>query len=138
MSYLLDTNIVSEARKPNGDANVKAWLGSVSGRDLHMSVLVIGEVRSGIERLRRRNPAEGAVYELWLATLLRDYADRIVPVTAAIAEDWGRLNATRTLPAVDGLLAATARVMGLTLVTRNERDFAGISISILNPFEPAV
>ena len=136
MSYLLDTNVLSEARKPAGDANVRAWLASVRGTELYLSVLVVGEIRQGIERLRRRDPPQAAVFEAWLATLRRDYADRILPVTADIAEEWGRLNVPDPLPAIDGLLAATARVHGLTLVTRNTADVARTGVALLNPFAP--
>ena len=134
MSFLLDTNIVSEVRKPAGNANVKAWMASINGSELYLSVLVIGEIRQGIERLRRRDPAQAGVYERWLTTLRRDYADRILPITAAIAEEWGRLNVPNPVPAVDGLMAATAKVMGLTLVTRNTVDVAS-GVSLLNPFK---
>ena len=136
MSYLLDTNVLSEARKPAGDANVRAWLASVRGTELYLSVLVVGEIRQGIERLRRRDPPQAAVFEAWLATLRRDYADRILPVTADIAEEWGRLNVPDPLPAIDGLLAATAGVHGLTLVTRNTADVARTGVALLNPFAP--
>src|SRR6266699_2034099 len=111
MSFLLDTNVVSEARKPACDPNVQAWLASVSGPDLYLSVLVIGEIRQGIERLRHRDPAQAAVYETWLSTLLRNYTDRITPVTA--------------------------EVRGWTLVTRNTADLARAGVRLLNPFEPA-
>lgn len=136
MSYLLDTNVLSEARKPAGDAHVRAWLASVRGAELYLSVLVVGEIRQGIERLRRRDPPQAAVFEAWLATLRRDYADRILPVTAEIAEEWGRLNVPDPVPAIDGLLAATARVHGLTLVMRNTADVARTGVALLNPFAP--
>jgi len=136
VSNLLDTNALSEARKPAGDVAVKLWLASVPGMDLYLSVLVVGEIRQGIERLRRRDPAQAAVYEAWLMTLLRDYADRVLPITAEIAQEWGRLNAPDPLPAIDGLLAATARVHGLTLVTRNTADFVRTGVLLLNPFTP--
>jgi toxin FitB len=136
VSYLLDTNVLSEARNPAGDANVGAWLASVRGTELYLSVLVVGEIRQGIERLRRRDPLQAAVFAAWLATLRRDYADRILPVTADIAEEWGRLNVPDPLPAIDGLLAATAQVHGLTLVTRNTADVARTGVALLNPFAP--
>ena len=137
MRFLLDTNILSEARKPAGNPNVRAWIGSVSGTDLYLSVLVLGEIRQGIERLRRRDPAQAAVYESWLTTLRRDYADRIVPITADIAEQWGRFNVSDSISTIDGLLAATAQIMGMTLVTRNTADVARSGVPVLNPFEPA-
>jgi toxin FitB len=137
MSFLLDTNVVSEARKPAANPNVQAWLASVPGLELYLSVLVIGEIRQGIERLRRRDPAQAAVYETWLSTLLRDYADRVIPVTAEVAQEWGRLNVPDPLPVIGGLLAATAKVRGWTLVTRNTGDLANSGVRLLNPFEPA-
>lgn len=135
MSFLLDTNIISEARKPAADQNVQAWLASVRGTDLYLSVLVVGEIRQGIERLRRRDPSQAAIYENWLATLRRDYGNRIVPITADIAEEWGRLNVPDPISTVDGLMAASAKVLGLTLVTRNTADVARTGLSVLNPFE---
>jgi predicted nucleic acid-binding protein len=136
MSYLLDTNVVSEARRPHGNPHVRAWLASVSAVSLFLSVLVVGEIQRGIERLRRRDPAQAAVYVAWLTTLRRDYADRILPITAEIAEEWGRINVPDPVPTIDGLLAATARVHGLTFVTRNTADVARTGVRLLNPFEP--
>ncbi len=136
MSFLLDTNVVSEARKPNADENVKAWFGSVKGTDLFLSVLVVGEIRRGIEGLRRRDPAQAASYESWLSTLHQDYADRILLITSDIAEEWGRMSVPDPIPVVDGLMAATARLHKFTLVIRNTTDFARTGVPLLNPFEP--
>jgi predicted nucleic acid-binding protein len=88
------------------------------------------------ERVRRRDPAQAAVFEAWLATLRQHYADRLLPVTAQIAEEWGRLNVPDPIPTVDGLLAATARVGGLVLVTRNTADLARTGVQLLDPFAP--
>ncbi len=134
MSFLLDTNILAELRKPRPDPAVLEWFDSVEGRQLHVSVLVLGEIRQGIERLRRREPARAAAYDAWLETLRREFADRVLPVTEAIALEWGRLNAGDPIPVVDGLLAATAQAHGLTLVTRNVRDFGRTGVAVLNPF----
>jgi len=136
VAFLLDTNVVSEARRPAADSNVSAWLGSVPDAELYVSVLVIGEIRQGIERLRRRDPARVRVFEAWLSTLLHDYADRILPVTAEVAEEWGRLNVPDPLPVIDGLMAATAKVRGWTFVTRNVNDLARAGVRLLNPFDP--
>ena len=95
---------------------------------------MIGEVRQGIERLRPRDPSRAAVYEAWLAVLGRDYRDRVLPITAEISEQWGRFNAVRTTSVVDGLMAATASVHDLTLVTRNVVDVSGTGVRLLNPF----
>ncbi len=135
MSYLLDTNVISEARRPNGNPGVRAWLTTVKGVDLYLSTLVVGEIRQGIERLRRRDPSQAKVFEAWLTQLRRDYADRILPVNAEVAEAWGRLNVPDPVPVIDGLLAATASVYGLTLVTRNVADFARTGVRLLNPFD---
>ena len=135
VSFLLDTNVISEARGPRGDANVKAWLASVPADNLYLSVLVVGEIRGGRERLRRRDPVQADAYEGWLATLRRDYADRLLPVTAEVADEWGRMNVSDPVPVVDGLMAATAKVKCLTLVTRNTADIERSGVRILNPFE---
>jgi predicted nucleic acid-binding protein len=132
--YLLDTNVLSEARRARGDADVKAWISSVPADDLYLSVLVVGEVRRGIERLRRRDPAQAGVYEEWLMALQRDYASRILPVSAEAAEEWGRMNASDPLPVIDGLMAATAKVENMTFVTRNTADVARTGVRLLNPF----
>ena len=136
MSYLLDTNVVSEARKPHGDPHVKAWLASVHPAQLYLSVLVIGEIRLGIERLRPRDHAQAGIYESWLETLERDYADRILPVDINVADEWGKMNAPNPLPVIDGLLAATAKVHNLTVVSRNTDDLKAAGVRLLNPFEP--
>lgn len=134
MSYLLDTNVISELRRPSGDANVRAWFASVRGDDLHLSVLVTGEIRQGIERLRPRDPVRAQALERWLERLNRDFHDRVVGVDAAVADRWGRLNAGRPLPVVDGLLGATALVHDFTLVTRNVGDLEGTGVALLDPF----
>jgi toxin FitB len=135
VSYLLDTNVISEARKPSGNPRVRSWLGRQRGTDLYLSVLVLGEIRQGIERLRRRDAMQAEVYEVWLSTLRRDYADRILQVTDEVAEAWGRLNVPEPLPVVDGLMAATAKVHHLTFVTRNTRDVVRAEVDLFNPFE---
>lgn len=134
MRYLLDTNVLSEARRPRGDEGVKGWFSSVPAEDLYLSALVIGEVRRGVERLRRRDPDQANLYETWLDTVLRDYADRILPVDAEAAEEWGRLSVPDLVPVVDGLMAATAKVKGMTFVTRNTADVERTGAELLNPF----
>lgn len=136
MSYLLDTNVLSELRRLRSNENVKAWFATVRGDELYLSVLVIGEIRQGIERLRRRDPRQARVFEDWLATLNRDYRERVLGVDAEVAEAWGRLNAIDPLPVVDGLLAATALVHGLTFVTRNVADVEHTGVALLDPFAP--
>ena len=135
MSYLLDTNVVSEPRRSRPSQAVLRWFDSVSPTDLWSSVLVLGEIRLGIELLARKDPEQAAVRERWLLELGDLFGDRIVPVTAEVADLWGRLNVPDRLPAVDGLLAATALVHGWTLVTRNTSDVARTGVELLNPFE---
>lgn len=135
MSFLVDTNVLSEARRRQaGDVRVKAWLSSVASAELFTSALVVGEIRRGVERLRRKDTTQAAFLDEWLATLKQQFADRVLPVTMDIAEEWGRLNVPDPLPTIDGYLAATARVHGLTLVTRNTRDLARTGVVLLNPW----
>lgn len=135
MSFLLDTNVISEARKSRPNPHLERWFASVAGAELYISVLVVGEIRQGIERLRPRDASQAAVYEAWLVLLRRDYRERVLPVTAEIGEEWGRLNATRSYPVMDGLMAATAKVHDLTFVTRNVTDVAHTGVRLLNPFD---
>lgn len=135
MSYLLDTDVISELRKgERADPNVTAWFADVADEEIFLSVLTIGEIRRGIESLRRRDPDSAAALDRWLALLRDAHGDRIVPVDRAIAEEWGRMNVPDPLPVVCGLLASTARVLGLTLVTRNVADVDGTGIELLDPF----
>lgn len=134
--YLLDTNVASEARKgPRTDPNVQAWLESANDGELYLSVLALGEIRKGIEQARSRDPIKARALERWIAKLETIFADRILPVTAEIAERWGRLGAVRPIAAIDGLLAATALVHELVFVTRNVSDVAHTGVDVLNPFE---
>ena len=135
MAFLLDTNVISEARKPAADPNVRAWLASVPEGDLYLSVLVVGEIRQGIERLRRRDPVQAGPYETWLSALLHGFADRLIPVTAEVCDEWGRLNVPDPLPVIDGLMAATAKVRDWTFVTRNVADLRRTNVRLLDPFD---
>jgi toxin FitB len=136
LSFVLDTNIVSEARKGSrADAGVMRWLSSVAAGDLYLSVLVIGEIRQGIEGLRGRDPVQADHLEAWLSGLRRRYADRLLPIDLEIAEEWGRMNAPDPISSRDGLMAATARVRNMTFVTRNTSDVARTGVSLLNPLD---
>ncbi len=135
MSYLLDTNVISELRKgERADSNVTAWFAELADEEIFFSVLTIGEIRRGIESVRRRDPDSAAALDRWLALLSESHGDRVLPIDRAITEEWGRMNVPDPLPVVDGLLAATARVLGLTLVTRNVADVKGIGVELLDPF----
>jgi toxin FitB len=135
VSYLIDTNIISEVRKGDRcDSNVKAWYASIAEDTLFLSTLVLGEIRKGIELARTRDPDRAAALERWLRQIETAFGSRVLGVDSAVSDQWGRMGAIRPIPVVDGLLAATAAVNGLTLVTRNDRDVAGLGATVLNPF----
>ena len=136
MSFLLDTNIVSELRKGvRCNRGVAIWHRSLAADSSYLSVLVVGELRRGVELLRRRDPSSGARLDQWLDRLAADYAERLLPVDASVADCWGRLSVPDPVPAVDGLMAATALVHDLTLVTRNTADVGRTGARLLNPFD---
>jgi predicted nucleic acid-binding protein len=135
LSYLLDTNVISELRKGRrANSEVSAWFADLAAEEIFLSVLTIGEIRRGIECVRRRDPDAAAALDRWLALLSEAHGDRILPIDRAITEEWGRMNVPDPLPVIDGLLAATARVLGLTLVTRNVADVNGTGVELLDPF----
>lgn len=136
MSFLLDTNVVSELRKSRRyDPNVASWFASVPDDDLFLSVITIGEIRRGIDSIRRRDVPQARSLEVWLGKLLANQGTRLLPIDVAIAEEWGRLNVPDPVPVIDGLLAATAKIHGLTLVTRNVDDVRRTGVPCINPFE---
>lgn len=136
MAFLLDTNVVSELRKRSPDARVVAWQAANSRAAVYLSTMVVGEIRRGVERLRPRDSKQAELLERWLTGLTSTYRDRLLPVTVEVAEEWGRMSATgQPPPVIDGLMAATARVHGLTLVTRNVADVARTGVALVNPFD---
>lgn len=136
MGYLIDTNVWSELQRGDrSNPGVRRWYARVHARELYFSVLVIGEVRRGIERLRRRDAPQAARLEARLADLYAKMSGRILPISAPIAERWGWINVPDPFPIVDGLLAATALEHDLMLVTRNVRDVARSGVRYLNPFD---
>jgi predicted nucleic acid-binding protein len=136
VSFLLDTNVISEIRKGSRcDRNVARWYSGTAGNELFVSVLVFGEIRKGIELARSRDKPQADALAKWLDDLKSVFSDRVILLTAEIADMWGRLNAVRPLPVVDSLLAATAKIHGLTLVTRDIKALSGLDLDLLDPFK---
>ena len=135
MTFLLDTNVLSETRKRQPDAGVIEWVTATPSDQLYVSVLTLGEIEQGIARIRGRGDhQQAAALERWLREIVVGFADRILPVTLPVASAWGRQQHIQPLPVVDALIAATARVKGLTVVTRNVKDFQRTGIQVLSPF----
>ena len=134
MSWLIDTNVLSELRKgERADEGTRAWFATTDDEDLYTSVLVLGEIRRGIESIRRRDAASALALEHWLVRVATGFGERILPVDVRVADRWGALNVPNPVPTVDGLLAATALVHDLVLVTRNIRDVAATGVQALDP-----
>ena len=135
MSYLIDTNVLSELRRKVPDPNVVSWFSRRPAGTLYLSVLTLGEIRKGIEAMS--DPARRLVLLDWLETELPAFfSGRILPIDVSGADRWGRMvaRAGRPLPAIDSLLVATASRHGLMLVTRNLRDVQGLGVQVLNPW----
>jgi len=136
--WLVDTNVISELRRRDPDANVRAWFAQRPATELYLSVLTLGEIRKGVEALT--DSGRRTVLNQWLERELPVFfAERLLPIDAGVAHQWGLLlaEAGRSLPAIDSLLAATALHHNLVLVTRNLKDFAGLPVQVLNPWEDA-
>lgn len=135
MSYLIDTNVLSELRRKSPDPGVANWFSQRPPATLHLSVLTLGEIRKGIDGIGDDSRRQSLID--WLETDLPTFfTGRILSVDGAVADRWGRLIAAkeRPLPAIDCLLAATALEHDLVLVTRNVKDFAGLPVQIFNPW----
>jgi len=133
VTYLLDTNVLSETRKRQPAAGVAEWIASTPPDRMHISVLTLGEIEQGIARIRGRGDQnQAAALERWLTDLQTGFEDRVLPVSLPVATAWGRQPNPRSV--IDALIAATARVHGLTVVTRNVKDFEPAGIPVLNPF----
>ncbi len=135
--YLLDTNIVSELRRPRPDQRVLAWIGNVPPDSTYLSVITLGEIAKGVAKSGRTGQPHAQALAAWLERLTADYGERVLPIDAAIALRWGRLVDDHPQFPVDMLLAASAIERGLTVVTRNEAHFAPSGVAVLNPFGPA-
>ena len=134
MAYLLDTCILSELRRPSCNAGVAAWMSRIEPNEAFLSVITLGEIRRGIELHRGKDAKAAGSLERWLLGLESHYAERILPITPAVADRWGRLSLHQPLPVSDGLIAATGLEHKLTIVTRNTADFQRSGVNTLNPF----
>lgn len=135
MSFLIDTDIISEVRKgARCDRHVAAWYASIADSDLYLSVLVLGEIRKAVEAARSTDPARAEAMATWLEQVHRAFEGRILPVDYAVAMEWGRISALKALPVVLGLLAATAKANGMTLVTSHDEEVKALGVKTFNPF----
>jgi len=135
VKFLLDTNVISEIRKRDrADPNVARWVAATPVEEIGTSVIVLAEIRRGIELKRRTDPEQARSLDRWFAQMRNRLGQRVLPVDEPIAEAWALIGIPNPLPIIDGLLAATAKVHGLTFVTRNVADIAGTGVSLLNPF----
>lgn len=138
MNYLVDTNVVSELRKgERADPLVIDWFRRRRPQDVFLSVLTVGELRRGVRRIQRRDSKAASVMEVWLDRILDRFRDRVLDVDLAVAERWGHLGVPDPLPDGDGLIAATALVHDLVVVTRNVKHIAPTGARHFDPFEQA-
>jgi toxin FitB len=132
--YLLDTNVVSELRKPRPHGGVVAWLSDQEEEQLFLSAVTMGELQAGIERTKHQDPSKASEIERWVDQVAASY--RILPMDTPCFREWGRImDAKLDQLLEDAMIAATARVHRLVVVTRNERDFRQLDVRILNPFK---
>ncbi|WP_157266182.1 type II toxin-antitoxin system VapC family toxin [Azohydromonas aeria] len=134
--YLLDTNVVSELRKPKPHGAVVAWVQATPDSALHLSAVTLGEIQAGIEKTRTQDPVKAAVLENWLERISASY--NVLPMDGTAFRAWARLMHRRSDTLYeDAMIAATAQIHGLTIVTRNIADFSGFGLPLLNPFQVA-
>jgi len=132
--YLLDTNAISATRIPGKNPAAAAFLLGLDRSTLFLSVISLGELRKGLV-IKRRRHGDASALERWIDQIELDYADRTLGIDLPVAKVWGTLTADRTRPGADTLIAATALVYGLTIVTRNIKDYEDLPVKLLNPWE---
>jgi toxin FitB len=133
--FLLDTNIISElCKRDRAHPNVARWVALTPAEEIGTSVIILAQIRRGIELKRRRDPGQARSLDHWFWQMRRRLGDRVLPIDEPIADAWAVLSIPNPLPFIDGLLAATAKVHGLTLVTRNVDDFVRTGLSVVDPF----
>jgi toxin FitB len=133
--FIVDTNVISELRKrERAHPNVASWVARTPVKDIGTSVVVLSEIRRGIELKRRNDHGRAEGLDRWLVQMRTRLGDRVLPIDEPIAEAWAIMSVPDPLPLIDGLLAATAKVHGLTLVTRNVGDVARTGVAVLDPF----
>ena len=133
--YLLDTNIISETRKTRVHAGITTFLTNADEASLFLSVLTLGELRKGVKMKQKIDPVTANHLNSWVDGIETTFADRIIPIDSAIASLWGELSVGRSLPVIDTLIAATALVRGLILVTRNSKDIKATGVTFIDPFQ---
>jgi predicted nucleic acid-binding protein len=135
VKFLLDTNVISEIRKRDrAHPNVARWVARTPIEDIGTSVIVLAEIRRGIELKRRSDLEQAGLLDRWFSQMRARLQDRVLLIDEPIAESWAVLSVPDPLPLIDGLLAASAKVHGLTLVTRNVADVARTGVALLDPF----
>jgi len=132
--FLLDTNVVSELRKPRPHGAVLSWIADLQAYQIYLSAVTIGELQTGVELTRRQNPEKADEIELWVSQLAE--SSQVLPMDAPCFREWARLMKGKTEHLLeDAMIAATARIHNLTVATRNEKDFKPLGVRVLNPFK---
>jgi len=135
VSFLVDTNVVSELKRGrNAAPSVTAWFAAVQSEEIFTSVVVLGEIRRGVELLARRDKAQAELLERWYGSMRQQLGTRVLPVDERVMMAWSRISVPDPLPAYDGLIAATALVHGMTVATRNTTDFRRVGVTAIDPW----